>query len=454
MSEADREQDRLLNRLHFRRETFNALTFQGAMLVVGMATGILVARALGPDLRGGWAVALVIVSFSAVVGNLGTESALVYLVGQERYKLNDLLVSALTFSLVSGLLVCLALIGLSAVAPGIFKSVPSAAFIWLLCSVLPQMLSTQVRHLHLGLKRYFWFNTLTLLEQVMLLILFSVIAIRGGLDLSGTIMAFSLASMASTGVHLISLKGVVTGPVGSVRRPIVVDSLKLGVRYFLTGMGGFWQQRLNLIVLEVFRGGGPVGVFAVAQSLPNIFAKLPSTVAMVLFPWVASEKDSVESGHLATTMLLQTLVVLVVLGAPLIIFAGPVIGLLFGADYVSGADAMRILIGATIAGGLSSVQYNFLAGLGYPGVGVWMSVGSITVLATSALLLVPPFGLEGAAASALAGSATGLAVSSVAFVRLIRTGRIWGGPTDGSEADGAADEGSKIQEPKTGMSGR
>lgn len=426
MSAADKEEARLLNRLSFRRETFNALLFQGGMLAVGMATGILVARALGPDLRGGWAVVLVIVSFAAVVGNMGTESAMVYLVGQDRHRLPDLIASALVFSIASSVIVCVGVLGLKSIAPGLFSTVPAAALVWLLCSIPSQMISAQVRHFHLGLKRFFWFNTLTLLEQVVLLLLFSVLTLRGGLDLDRTIMAFAMASLVSMAVHLASLRGVAGDGRGSVRGEIIGQSLKLGVRYFLTGMGGFWQQRLNLIVLEVVRGGGAVGVFAVAQSLPNIFAKLPTTVALVLFPWVASEKDTGESGHLASTMLLHTLITLVVLGAPLMVFAEPVIRLLFGMEYASGATAMRILIGATMAAGLSSVQYNYLAGRGYPGVGIVMSIASIGTLAVSALFLIPPFGIEGAAGSALVGSASGLAVSTVAFVRLTRKGHLWG----------------------------
>jgi O-antigen/teichoic acid export membrane protein len=177
---------------------------------------------------------------------------------------------------------------------------------------------------------------------------------------------------------------------------------------------------IDTVLLSMLRGATDTGIYAAAYKIYEGFAYVPAVLASVLTPRLASYYATDRIGHrrLARQGLGVSVVLAIVAGVPLFVFARPIVLLLFGHGYADAADVLRILV------------------IGFPGMFViWMLV----VLAMSAhrgrlmletsligcatnvglnLWLIPSYGVRGAAAATILGD---IVCAAVLFVGLRHT---------------------------------
>lgn len=175
----------------------------------------------------------------------------------------------------------------------------------------------------------------------------------------------------------------------------------------------------------IYRAVGQVMLAVVLHSQAVLTAVQPRFAAL----WQSRERTRLQR-LVRQSALASTLTTLAV-GVPLVLLGGPVLGLVFGEPFAAGAGALALLIGgAVISAALGpSLTLAGMTGLEAPALGI-LGVALAGNLVLNAAL-IPAFGLEGAAfASALSQVGAKLALG-----RLIRrrTGIVCfaGGPGDG-----------------------
>jgi O-antigen/teichoic acid export membrane protein len=109
---------------------------------------------------------------------------------------------------------------------------------------------------------------------------------------------------------------------------------------------------------------------------------------------------------------------------PLWIGATVIIRILFGASFVPAAGAFRWLLMAAMVLGCGTIVVSGLRGFGYPGLGTVARFSAAVVTAVALLLLLPRFGITGAAIASLIGYSTMLVVALAAFAHKRRV-NLW-----------------------------
>jgi O-antigen/teichoic acid export membrane protein len=82
---------------------------------------------------------------------------------------------------------------------------------------------------------------------------------------------------------------------------------------------------------------------------------------------------------------------------PFAVLAGPVIGLLYGSRFDSAVPPAQVLVAGMVLGGASGVASGWLYARGRPGVNSAALGGGVALTVALDLLLIPPFGIMGAA---------------------------------------------------------
>jgi O-antigen/teichoic acid export membrane protein len=196
--------------------------------------------------------------------------------------------------------------------------------------------------------------------------------------------------------------------------------LKSSLPIYGTLLGAFATPWVTLLMLSAYATEAETGVYRVATQFGVLLSFILQAVENGMSPQFAALQATGDLHSVAVAARRMIVILLLVGGIPAVligVFADPVLGI-FGPEFTSGATALRMLAGAQILlfvmGPVGSVL--IMTGLGR--LSFWNSMaGALLVLALS-LLLIPPYGVNGAAAAAaIAFVARAVAATAIVWSR-------------------------------------
>ncbi len=188
---------------------------------------------------------------------------------------------------------------------------------------------------------------------------------------------------------------------GRPDRELARHILSFGMRGQVGGVVGLLNLRLDFLILGALAGPGPLGVYAVASKFAEL-VKVPAlAVTWVSYPRIA-RRGPLSSARAVRHQLPWLLALGLVGAAAVAVAAGPLLPALYGREFAESVlPAVIIVVGlaASPAGGLAS---GYLLGTSRPGTNSLMQgVGLVLTLGLD-VLLIPSFGILGAAVASAA----------------------------------------------------
>jgi O-antigen/teichoic acid export membrane protein len=165
----------------------------------------------------------------------------------------------------------------------------------------------------------------------------------------------------------------------------------------------------DLVFVQWVLGPSATGSYAAAKTLANSLWLAPTAIGMTLVPRVARLPQSEMRRHVAGVVAL-TAVVTLSTTALLVVFGGPLLVAAFGDRYPQAVTPIGVLAAGMGLHGLYIVLFNLWVGLGRPAVNMVSAAAGMVLTLVAAALLVPSFGLLGAAWSFTLGSGVRLAI--------------------------------------------
>ncbi|MBI2971102.1 MAG: flippase [Candidatus Aenigmarchaeota archaeon] len=194
-----------------------------------------------------------------------------------------------------------------------------------------------------------------------------------------------------------------------LREPFVLDKqlfwkiLKFGGILWIGSLAAL-ISRVDILALTTFRTLEEVGLYSTAMPTAALLLIFVSPVVNVLYPsisalWEENKPDAVAKGM--ATMLRLLFAFMLPFSLIFIAFSGDILTTVFGATFTRASPALSILALSMIPTAMASLFLTTLKAIGHPGRNTMIA---LLVLAINFLLnwfLVPPYGIEGAAAATL-----------------------------------------------------
>jgi len=175
------------------------LATRALALLIGIASSVILARALGPAGRGEYALIVLIPALLQFVGGFGLEPSVTYLVAKRKDEARAIAFTLVIASLALGLLLIGVYAAVSAL-PAYLRYLQTAAvdpsLVWIVIAILPVTLAAQsLVAAILGLERYRTYNLATLITPAanLALLLALVVALR--LGVAGAVVATAAAGV-------------------------------------------------------------------------------------------------------------------------------------------------------------------------------------------------------------------------------------------------------------------
>lgn len=386
-------------------------------------SGIVTARALGPEGKGVVAGVLAWPQLTGWVLLLGLGSAMSLRVAESRQTaLPDVLGNALVYCLSVGLLgTVLGLALLPGALDHLGPSASGAARISVL-TIPVSMLGEVLLGINLSLGRTRRYNAARILGGLTVLAISVVLVIAGA--------ATPLTVVAGTFVGGVVSSGVAAGRLPWRRLAVALQCLRsdlaYGLRVFLTSFLGLVNLRLDVLVMTAFLAASEIGWYTVAVNVMMPIAVVTTAAASLIMPAIGGLRGSrgVESSadvssirRIALRYSMLTVPVAATLAA-LIPWAVP---LVFGRAFEPAVALSWILLPGFIAHGYTYIVDQGLVGMRKPWVGnATQGVGVVATL-TLLPLLLPRYGATGAAITSTVSYTVSAAMATWALGRVQRS---------------------------------
>ncbi|HUQ32847.1 MAG TPA: oligosaccharide flippase family protein, partial [Pyrinomonadaceae bacterium] len=271
------------------------------MTINSVAAGIIVARKLGAEGLGQLTVINVAVATIVQLGSAGLPSANTYFIAQDKRRFFPAALNSLIFAVIVGGLLALGLTGLASVRPHWFGFIPPRLIAIAAVSIPFQLVTLIGLNIFLALGRVERFNLLDLVGQSFVLVnaLLALVILNLGL---WTLITLNTGASILVGLLIIVMLGVCGAKLKDETarwRPdmkLFRRMMLYGVKSHIASLAALLIFRADLLVVNLFRGAGEAGVYAVAAQVGMLLFLLPSVVATLLFPRIATRQD--ERGEL------------------------------------------------------------------------------------------------------------------------------------------------------------
>jgi len=399
------------------RNTVLAFLPQAATLVTGVVTSIVTARYLGAAGRGVLALALLALGVLLLVADLGVSAAITYFVSRGSLNRNQALRFSTFAALSLGSLAWFASLALYPVLrSNVLGGVSPGVYAVALASVLPMLFVafwTRLRQALGDFAATARMQTSVALGTMALTVAVLPVARQGVFELMASLVV--LHTVLAAGAFSSELRAA-----GFARRlpeGFVRQAASYGLRSYVGGLVSYAALRLDAFVLNAYAGNAAVGRYTVAVTLGEKLWLIDSSLQYATMPEVVAR----EREHAADLVARANRMVLLATGtgaALLFAIATPLIGLLYGADFLDAATPLRILLPGVVmyASGRTLLQYH-IGQLGRPGAASSVMGASAVLGLVLYLVLIPRYGLTGAAWASTVAYGFVLAAALVLFLR-------------------------------------
>lgn len=392
------------------------------MLVGVVGSSVIVARWLGPEGLGALAVLNTTIVLALSIGSLGLTSANTYFIAKDRKTLAPVWANAIVFALVGGTLVAFAVVALAKINPSLFGGVSADLILIAALSIPFQLLLSLGLNVLLAMDRIRQLNLLDAMAPAFALFnaIVVLVILRSNLKV---LVAFNTAAtvVLSAGMLWAIARLVARLKEGATFRPdgrLFKGAISYGLRFCIPLMAAILIFRVDLLIVNHFRGAAEAGVYAVASQVANLLTMLPGVIAMLLFPRVASYQDPRGEFAIQVTRHVSFVMLIMCAAAAAGSFLLP---LIYGVRFADATVQLLILLPGVCLIGIESVLVQHFTGTGLPAA---IPIFWLITLAISLGLnfaLVPVFGARGAAVTSTISYALIFVLVAVYFC--MKTGR-------------------------------
>jgi O-antigen/teichoic acid export membrane protein len=204
---------------------------------------------------------------------------------------------------------------------------------------------------------------------------------------------------------------------GLLDQALIVDMLRYAAFGYAANLAQFMNYRVDIWIVQYFEGSAALGIYSLAANLAMMLWILPRSISTVLLPALAAD-DSNASVQMAARFGRLVLVGTAVLAVPVAIFSGSWISLLYGSDFGGAAGPFALLLLGCVPFTLCVVQAGALGGLNRLDVNLTASTVGLAVTVALDFVLIPRYGIRGAAVASAASYLVTTAIVAVAFARI------------------------------------
>lgn len=395
----------LLNKLHvlyrsdFIQKIIETISTRLLIVFLGLISGVIIARILGPEGRGLFAVAAAVTGTGIQFANLGLHASNTYYVAKDVQMLPVLYKNTINVSLIIGM-------GGALLAGLVFFFFPDLvkidgfllvlALIWIPFGLLFYLL----QNLLIGIHEVRLYNKLATINSSLSIALILIFYLLGFISVE-SVYGCSFLSIIVVNVLILSFFNNALKNRGKIKSSFKVfkENLKYGIRSYFSAFCGFLIFTVDIFMVNYYLGAEKTGYYSIAVGLTNIIYILPQTVGLIFFPKICNMEQWKEKFLFTckTSIVIGAVISFIIIFC--ILFIDIIITILFGKDFLPVTQPFFWLLPGVLFWSMENIFRRLLISDGYPIFVVYAWVVTLSFNIVMNLFLIPKYKMIGAAAA-------------------------------------------------------
>ena len=403
--------------MRFIKSALASLIFKFIAMAAGLAVSIVIARVLGPEGRGVYALVMTIIVMSASFGVFGLTAANTFFAAKNGQMARTIGTQSIIAGLAGAVLSILVIFLMDKFSPTIFRGLNNDT-IALTVAMIPLFLwGNLFAFAYLGRGKILAFNTFETGQRVIFFVLSLLVIWYWHKTFETYLVMVLFAIGIMTAVYIINYFRDVS-PGSIYESSYTAASLGYGIKSYVATLLTLAVVRSGVLFTNYFGGNEAAGFFAVAQQMSELVIIIPTVVGTILFGRV-SKGDS----YYLTPMVLRTITAIFFPMTLLLFFVSdPLIMFVFGAEFIRSVTLLKLMLPGAFLLGLEVIMAKDIAGRGYPWPAVLAWIPVLIINVAGYVILIPEFGVNGAAMSVSVSYLIIFALITVYYVKLSGTG--------------------------------
>jgi O-antigen/teichoic acid export membrane protein len=372
---------------------FRAVQFAFLFLLSLIAT-----RALGPEGRGQYALALNLATMVWVISHLSVEQSVARMMARREASLLELCRLASFFSLTLGLIGVAATLGIGLTGRDALLGGANSATVVLAAATIPFTLIGQMATallLRMGvLRAYGWIIAVGAAVQFLLIVALELgfglspqlTMLAALLTIAGVALALVIALARRVGVRALS-------PVSEPR--LVRTALHIGIQLQPASVALWLNLKVDLFLVGLLATTHEAGLYSLSASLADIVFTAVSTVALAALE-AQTKADAKAAASYTVDFISQNIAVALLLGLAAALISYPFIVLVYGAEWEASVLPFALLMPAVVALAIEEPARGLLVRIAPPLVISAAAAAGLVLNVALNFALVPAIGISGA----------------------------------------------------------
>jgi O-antigen/teichoic acid export membrane protein len=379
-------------------------------MILGVVSGIIIARVLGPEKRGYFGLVVMACTLLFTLGHLGTGSAIAYYTGKKLYDRKKILKLLVFSAMTLGIIVSTIFFFTYRYFADIWTDIPKAVMLVGLVSVPFAFLFNFLDRFLLASLRVRQANITRVLYSFIYLVLLVIFiwVLKG--SIRETVIIYTVSFVAASILGFLLFTGDFR-PMGRLDLSMAKPFLDYGIRAYLIVIFNFLNYKIGVILVKHYLTVSDVSFFQIAGGIAQRFWYVPNAMSILLFPTLMAMGKG--SADFSAKICRNNLFFMLILAVIAIFITKPVVLLLYGIEYEMVSYALFALLWGIVIFPFYKFLAAYFAAERKLEIGILASVIGIIVNIAANIILIPRYGVVGA------GAASSISYSALSIVLLL-----------------------------------
>ena len=400
---------------------------QAAALIISVFLMAIIARVLGPETQGKYALAILFPLLLSNFLNFGIPSANTHFLGKHSVSTPLAYITTLRLWLLISLLgICIGIICISLFSSYLFPDVEQH-YLWLSLLFFPIiLLHYMLNSILQGLEEFSSYNSILFYLPVINLVLVLITFFMLDWHLMGALGAYGISYTAVTLFALRAIKRsmdikreALPESSNESTRDYFKECLRFGGMAHIANSLAFLNYRLNFILLNLFIAPAAAGLYLVAYGIAEKVWMVSQSVSTVTLPRLSGLQYDESRRHYVTSLSTKLIFASSAISSlALLLLAKPLVETVFGDSYTGAITPLIWLLPGMVFGSVSRNIATDLIARGRVDLNVYLTLCMTLLSATASIILIPIYGVTGAAMAFSLAYFVGVILRLIVYARI------------------------------------
>jgi O-antigen/teichoic acid export membrane protein len=400
----------------FVRDVLRVLGGNVAMTVMGVVTGIITARWLGPTNRGLFAL---VTSLQLMLSNfvkLGIPQASVYYMRRKKVSASDVASNSMWFALTLGsVLAVVCWVWRTWLLQNILKQAPESLVLPTLILVPSVVLQFYFLGIAQAQERFREYNLRQIVPNLLSLIGMFVLLVVMHLNLLAVVWAQTAIGLFVT--LWMTIRVHREAPIRlRVNVQLLREMLTFGSKSYVQQLAAQMHLRIDQFILVYLKSPADVGFYVVGVNIVSLLLRIPDAAGTVMFPRLAATDR--QTAQITTTRVCRHTLFLTGLGVVAMAAVAPIgIPLLYGHKFDEAIRPMLTLLPGALVMAIYQILTRSFTSDAKQAINIFAASTALVLNVGLNFVLIPRYGASGAALANCLSYGTAATILLVAFLR-------------------------------------